>query len=593
MNDLTIAVFAPLIMALLCFVFKRAAKWLALLVSLGIFTLAIKIFLAGQLVSQFLSLRAYPFSAGIFLAAAFFTLLITLYSFKYMEGKERLGEYYAYILITLGSAAGALFAADFLNLLFFWGMMGIPLYMLIGIGSSAGAGAAKKTLILVGGADAMMIMGIGIVWVMTRSLQIGPSPLPLNNVYSIVAFLALAAGAFAKAGVMPFHSWIPDSAEFAPASVMALLPASLDKLLGIYLFSRICFDVFQIVPNSPVSLFLLACGSITIIAAVMGALVQHDLKKLLSFHAVSQVGYMVLGIGTGTPLGVAGGIFHMFNHAIYKSCLFLCGGAVEQKAGTTDLEKLGGLAKFMPITFTAFLIAALSISGVPPFNGFISKWMIYQAIVQLGKISPYWIIWLVAAMFGSAFTLASFVKLTHAVFLGQWSETTGKTREVSWMMWLPLAVLAALCVVFGLLAAQIPLKYLVFPNIQFYRFTGVWEPGMATLLLLSGLLLGLLIYALGRVKKVTVKPAFTGGELLKEEEIKVTGNEFYDSIKSWGPLNLIYKTAEKKYFDVYELGRQAAFAVAGWLSWLHNGLLQTYLVWLLMGLVVLLLFLAR
>ena len=105
------------------------------------------------------------------------------------------------------------------------------------------------------------------------------------------------------------------------------------------------------VPNSAIAVLLLAVGSVTIIAAVLGALIQHDLKKLLSFHAVSQVGYMVLGIGTGLPLGVAGGLFHMFNHAIYKSCLFLCGGAVEQGAGTTDLEKLGGLARYMPLTF--------------------------------------------------------------------------------------------------------------------------------------------------------------------------------------------------------------------------------------------------
>ena len=118
------------------------------------------------------------------------------------------------------------------------------------------------------------------------------------------------------------------------------------------------------------SILLLVIGSFTIIAAVLGALVQHNLKKLLSFHAVSQVGYMVLGIGTGLPIGIAGGLFHMLNNAIYKCCLFLAGGAVEKKTGTTELSQLGGLARFMPLTFTAALVASLSISGVPPFNGF-------------------------------------------------------------------------------------------------------------------------------------------------------------------------------------------------------------------------------
>ena len=172
--------------------------------------------------------------------------------------------------------------------------------------------------------------------------------------------------------------------------------------------------------SAAMNTFLMAIGSLTIVCAVMMALVQHDLKRLLGYHAVSQVGYMVLGIGTGNPIGIAGGIFHMLNHAIYKSCLFLSAGAVEKKTGTTDLDKLGGLSKTMPVVYVAFLIASLAISGVPPLNGFASKWMIYQGIIETGRQGSHlWILWLMAAMFGSALTLASFMKLVHAVFLGQ------------------------------------------------------------------------------------------------------------------------------------------------------------------------------
>jgi formate hydrogenlyase subunit 3/multisubunit Na+/H+ antiporter MnhD subunit len=348
-----------------------------------------------------------------------------------------------------------------------------------------------------------------------------------------------------------------------------------------------------VVPNSPLSLTLMAIGSFTIISAVLGALVQHDFRKLLAFHAVSQVGYMVLGIGTGLPVGVAGGLFHMFNNALYKSCLFLCGGAVEQRSGSAELSKLGGLARPMPLTFAAFLIAALSISGVPPFNGFFSKWLIYQSLVDLARISPYWIIWLTAAMLGSAFTLASFVKLTHAIFLGQWSETTAKTKEVSWLMWLPMISLAALCVIFGVFAFNLPLRYLIAPVVGRIPISGVWAPGTATWLILLGLLLGLLIYWLGRVRKTTTKPVFIGGENLPAEMTKVSGVDFYDTVRRWGPLDRVYLAAERRAFDIYELGKDAAFAVAGGLSRLHNGLLQTYLVWLLLGLAGLLLYLVR
>lgn len=593
MNILLYAILVPIAISLLCFIFKRGAGGIALLTSAGILALSVPIFLGGETTSLFLGLRAYNLSSGIFLAASFFTFLIVLYSLKFMEGKERLGEYYGYILITLGATAGALFAGDFLVLLLFWGILGLTLYMLIGIGGPEASSAAKKTFIIVGGADALMILGIGIIWMLTRSLQIGVVRLPLNGTLPVLAFLCLAAAAFAKAGAIPLHSWIPDSAESAPTPVMAYLPAALDKLLGIYLLTRISVDVFRVEPNSAMSIFLLTIGSVTIIAAVMGALVQHNLKKLLSFHAVSQVGYMVLGIGTGIPIGIAGGLFHMLNNAVYKSCLFLAGGAVEKKTGTTELNQLGGLAKSMPLTFAAALIAALSISGVPPFNGFVSKWMVYQGVIELGKTSPYWIIWLIAAMFGSALTLASFMKLIHATFLGQRSNVRSPMSEVSWTMWLPMVTLAAICVIFGIFAFAVPLKYFILPAVAGVVYTGLWTPGLATVLIIVGLLVGLIVYWFGKAQVVTSKPAYVGGELLEEKIVKVSGVDFYDTIKQWGFLPGIYKRAEAKAFDVYELGKGACGVLTAGLRWLHNGLLHTYLAWILLGTLILLYMLMR
>lgn len=593
MNILVYTIFIPIIVSLFCFVFKRFAWWIALLTSLVVLALSAVIFFSGETTSSILSLRAYNLSAGILLAASFITVLIIFYSFKFMQGKERLSEYYGYILITLSAAAGALFANDYLFLLVFWGILGITLYMLIGIGGPEAGAAAKKTFIIIGGADALMILGVGIVSMLTRNLQIGSAPLPLNSVLPIIAFLSLAAGAFAKAGAMPLHTWIPESAEKAPASVMAYLPASLDKLLGIYLLTRICFDIFKIVPNSPMSLLLMIIGSFTIIAAVLGALVQHNLKKLLSFHAVSQVGYMVLGIGTGIPIGIAGGLFHMLNNAIYKCCLFLAGGAVEKRTGTSELDQLGGLARFMPITFTAAMVASLSISGVPPFNGFASKWMIYQGVIEIGKTSPYWIIWLVAAMFGSALTLASFMKLMHATFLGQWSDRTEKAQEVSWSMWLPMMILALLCIVFGVFAYTIPIKFFLQAEIPGISYSGIWSPAFASILIIAGLLIGAVIYWIGRIKASVAKPAYVGGEILDEKMVKVSGVDFYDTIKQWGIFPGIYKWAEAKAFDIYELSKRICRVFIALLRWLHNGILHTYLAWLLLGALVLLYLLMR
>ena len=300
-----------------------------------------------------------------------------------MRGQKGLARYYIYLLLTALVSLGVVFSNHLIVLLVFWGFLGLLLYLLISFGQKERTPqTAKKALIIVGGTDALMVLGIAIVWKLVGTFRMDAIHITLITPTAVIAYLCFVAAIFAKAGAMPFHTWVPDTAEDAPSSVTAFLPASLDKLLGIYFLVRISLDLFQM--NAGMNTFLMAMGSLTIVCAVMMALIQHDLKRLLGCHAVSQVGYMVLGIGTGNPIGIAGGVFHMLNNAIFKSCLFLSAGAVEKKAGTTDLDKLGGLSKTMPVVYMAFLIASLAISGVPPLNGFFSKWMIYQGIIEIG-----------------------------------------------------------------------------------------------------------------------------------------------------------------------------------------------------------------
>lgn len=592
MHILITVTIIPILFALPCFFVKRAAFWIALLLSVFETVMAALIFFYGSSVAA-ANLKAQTLGCGVFLAASVFALLITVYSMDYMKKNERIGEYYGYILIALGSAAGVFFAADYFTLLLFWGIVGAMLYLLTGISGAGAASAAKKTFIIVGGSDSLMMFGIGIILFMTKNLTVGGIPIQLSGYLPAFAFLALMSGALAKAGAMPFHSWVPECADHAPIPVAAFFPASLDKLLGIYLLFRLCTDVFIVTPNSPASILLMAIGSLTIIGAVMAAMVQHNLKKLLSFHAVSQVGYMVLGIGTALPIGMAGALFHMFNNTIYKTCLFLTGGSVEKEANTDDLEHLGGLARMMPVTFASAAIAALSISGIPPFNGFFSKWMIYQGVIELSRTSSLWIFWLVAAMLGSALTLASFVKFMHAVYLGQASKMTAHAKEVHWTMWLPPAILAGFCVLFGIFAYSIPLPLLVLPSVKGLIYAGSWDPFLATCLLAAAFLMGLFIYWLGKEKNTTSRPAYIGGELMDAEEVKVSGAGFYDTIKEYGPLGLMFKYAEEKLFDIYELGKKLVGFLFEILDILHNGLLHTYMAWMFLGFALILFLLIR
>jgi len=615
LNSMVLPVTFPLAVGILCLLlpkaFDRSRSLLATVASAITVLIVCRLLLEWKQLpgntpmifsdSTWGSLRLDHLSAFILLVTTVFGFLISLYSIGYMRGKERLREYYAYLLGTIGISCGVLLADNLLLLLVFWGLLGFTLYMMIGIAGPEASTAAKKSLIIVGGSDCLLMLGVAIVWVLTDTLMLSSIRLDIAGGFRCVAFLCFAIAALAKAGAMPFHSWVPDCGEKAPASVTAFLPASLDKLLGIYLLVRLTTGLF--VMNPAMNTLLMLVGAGTIICAVMMALVQHDLKRLLSYHAVSQVGYMVLGIGTGTALGIAGGLFHMLNHAIYKSSLFLCAGAVEKQTGLADLDRLGGLAKAMPLTFVSCFVAALAISGIPPLNGFYSKWMIYQALVDSGRNGSYlWIVFLVTAMFGSALTLASFVKVLHAVFLCKRSAELRHRdiREVGFSMWLPGIILACLCVLFGVFAYQLPLTAMIFPAMGgVVPLSGAWYAGLATVLLLAAYAVGLLVYLLATVRKARSCDTYIGGEIMGEvfrhkgsdgklENVEVTGVDFYRTVEDLSPLREVFYAARKKLFDIYDVGGKTTFFFVEMLRRAHGGLLPVYLTWLLAGLLVLL-----
>ncbi len=545
--------------------------------------------------------RMDPLAQFVGLFVALFTLLILLYSVGYNRGRGYGARYYVYLLLTFICGELVVFADNFVLFLSLWGLLALLLFLLIGIERrEAAAAAAKKAFVIIGATDALMILGFGL-WLHNHAdllwweATLSGFRMEAVGATGILTFLCFLSAALAKAGAMPVHTWVPDTAEGAPIPVTAYLPGSLDKLFGIYFLARLVLQMFVL----PAWMFtlLMALGGLTVVAAVMMALVQHDVRRLLGYHAVSQVGYMVLGLGTGTVLGAAGGLFHMLNNAVYKSCLFLCGGAVEERTGTGDLDRLGGLAGRLPWTFAAFAVAALAISGIPPLNGFASKWMVYQGILESGRQGQAsWFIWLAAAMLGTALTLASFMKLMHAVFLGRSAlpeEKLATIKEVSWWMRFPPLFLAVLCVVFGILPATIPLGLWIAPSLAApLEPLGVWSPGIATVLLLGAGAVGLLIYALAAFPRLREVEPFVGGEILRQfPEMRVSGVDFYRTVRLLPFLHRMYGAAEKGWFDLYELGKRLVLGVSRLLGEGHNGLLPRYVTWCLVGVLVVLLYL--
>jgi formate hydrogenlyase subunit 3/multisubunit Na+/H+ antiporter MnhD subunit len=540
-----------------------------------------------------LTLRLYGFSAFILLFVAIFGVIIILYSLGYMRGKDTSSSYYTFILWTLAASAGAVLSDNLLLLLVFWEILTLLLYLLVNQGAEGHERSAAKCFTVLGLSDAAMMLGVLIIWISFGTLSMSALRISTGNSLGVITFVLLFAGAIAKAGSMPLHSWVPGMAVSTHAPVMAFLPAALDKLLGIYLLARISMDLFAVRTGSWLSIAMMIIGAVTIIFAVLMALVQHNLKKLLSFHAVSQVGYMVLGVGSGIPIAIVGGLFHMLNNAIYKSGLFLAAGAVEKQAGTTELDKLGGLAKLMPVTFVTTVVTALSISGVPPFNGFVSKWLVYQGMLQGGQV-----IFLVAAIFGSALTLASFIKVLHSLFLGRRPENLAGVREVEFSMQLPMIFLAILCILFGVYA-RYPIEKFIAPVVGgtgmditrggIITPEGMWSPATATILILVGIVVGLVIYAFSRMKTRVDDNVWIGGNVMDSEEIRIPGTHFYKTVTDeLGPaISTAFKDGEKGALDIYNFWGYLGNNLVQLLRSVHNGILSTYLSWVVIGLGVL------
>ncbi len=257
-----------------------------------------------------------------------------------------------------------------------------------------------------------------------------------------IAFLFIGFGT--KTGLIPFHAWLPDAQSEAPSPVAALLSGVLE-IAGAYALARTLLPFFCCLPGLPT--LLMVAGGVTMFLGIALVAAQTDLKRLLAYSSISQLGYVVLGFGIGTPLGIFGGLFHLINHALAKSLLFLGAGAVEMRTGTRDLRRLGGLQRWMPWTAACFFIGVLALGGMPPLNGFLSKLTIFVAAASAG------IWWAVGvAVITGLCTLVVMVRAGIRVFMGPNGEAVQQQpREVGRVMILSMAVLALACLLLGIL----------------------------------------------------------------------------------------------------------------------------------------------
>lgn len=372
---------------------------------------------------------------------------VALYSVNYMEKYTDKPKFFTLFSLMVCGMNGIIITGDLFNLFVFLEIASIASYALVAFGTEAEELEASFKYTVMGSvASSFIFIAIAFLYSFTSTLNMADIARVLSvkpNIWVVpFAGVLFLMGFGLKAALIPFHAWLPDAHPSAPASISAMLSGILIKTLGVYALIRILFNVIGLTQSYITVLMFL--GAFSILVGVILALSQWDLKRLLAYHSISQIGYIILGIGLATPLGILGGLFHLFNHSVFKSLLFLNSGAIDYAAETRNLQETGGLSKVMPVTAKTTFIASMSIAGIPPFNGFFSKLLIIIACVQKGYIG-----YGLCAVIGSFLTLASFMKVQKFAFLGELKEKFINIKEVPWAMRLSMIALALICVIGG------------------------------------------------------------------------------------------------------------------------------------------------
>lgn len=364
------------------------------------------------------------------------------------EELHKRSDFTSLLMICVMGMNGVVMVNDLFSLYVFLEIVAVCSFVLIAFHKNRdGLEGSFKYLVMSAVATAMMLAAIALIAMIAGGTSFAAAAAMFkeanHNFLALTALGLFIAGLAIKGGLVPFHGWLPDAYSSAPSSVSVLLAGIVTKTTGVYTVIRLVSAVFGFTPA--VSAILLMTGAITIVFGALSALGQKDFKRMLAYSSISQVGYIILSLGTGTPLGIAGAVFHLFNHAIFKSQLFINAAAVEEQAGTRDMDRLGGLSERMPITGSTSVIGMLSTVGIPPLSGFWSKIIIIIALWQSGHF-----VFAAVAVLASVLTLAYFLSMQRRVFFGKVREGLENLQEAPASFVVPALVLALITIGVGI-----------------------------------------------------------------------------------------------------------------------------------------------
>ena len=401
------------------------------------------------------------------LIIAFIGFMVSIYS-KESVKKEVPGkttQFYTVFMLLITGLMGITITGDIFNFYVFLEISSLTAYSLISMGDRGDALVASFNYLIMGTvAASFILLGIGYLYAVTGTLNMADMHRLIPNIYESKVVLAALAffmvGFSIKVGLFPLHAWLPDAYTHAPSTGSALIAGLMTKV-GVYAMIRFMFSVFTpvfVIDMTRMTEILSWAAALAIIMGSVFAIAQSDIKRMLAYSSISQIGYILLGVGLANVIGMQGGLLHILNHALMKCALFLVAGAIFYKTGIRNLYQFQGLGRKMPVTTTVFLIAGLSMIGVPGTVGFTSKWYLALGSIDAGQ-------WLFAVIIlvSSLLNLVYFWRVFDNVWFGHPHEIEHiKRDEAPLTMLVPMVILAALCIFFGLFAYY-PVHYILEP----------------------------------------------------------------------------------------------------------------------------------
>lgn len=464
-------------------------------------------------------------------------LLIAIFTIKSQENFTKVAAFNFNFPLLVASILGVVLAGDFITLFISWELMTWTSFYLISAGKKKKAKkAAYRYFILSAVGAYLMLIAILIIFNSTGSLTYPVvmqflAGQPVGKSLLLITMMTLTF--LIKAGVFPVHVWVNDAHGTAPNEFSPFLSGLMLKV-GAYglLLMFYLMPLSKILSNSisyrglPIFNYIFALfGAITTVSGTILAIRQEDVKRLVAFSSISQMGYIIMALSIFTPLGFAGGMLHIINHLIFKTTIFLTIAAVVYRTGTTKMAEMGGLIFRMPVTFAAYLTAIIALAGIPPTNGFISKWVIYQALIQKG-----YLFLAIAAFFGSIASFMYVFKPLSTIFLGQLKPKHENIKEIPFLMQIPMYILMGLMLLFGVLpgiqmkiinkiAEQLGINTVPATLYTIQGAFGSWNTLIIFNVFTGGFIIALIVFLLARKsKRVGLLDTFTAGEYMNDAE---------------------------------------------------------------------------